>query len=1696
MLGRRKVETRRQHEKRLQRKRQVAFGAICGEHDEHCHRTPHSPMAGISTEANEVLEIYDRRTPHTTQRKRRPRGRVQLYRRFDVKLSASSSNDGTESARSQSLTDDILSNDELESSFQYTASLNFPASTPTSSPPPRIDTKKIVPRTRSANIFVPKSIAKKADEWNTAENSTIFRYSISGIDFLCCPLDKIADKGNASANAVASEGSKAWANYLCCIFQSLVKPRPRHEPGMSVAEERRLWQIALEEDHRGTKANPAIITVGDEREIDQIEVVHVNKEFQTAGAVNYAEMEGVGIVFAPPRKNLSSQSTALLPWWKRDSWTDTTYHETGDDALAASHARASSCANKVANIRSATSTAALQSFQSTQQLRNGRLPGTRAGSMQQKDIHNDVFRRERDPSDSSDSSQQLHSHRHDRTESSVMGDFDELCSSRSTEAEEGSPKNVSHSEDFDESLDDRVERLAKQRSPQVSHQLKAIKLASSEKHRPYQVFEAKHGRQRGMVGVWREESRSSDSDTSLAINIPHLNHAYHAPPLDSKEHFPRQPLRTGVPVTVETVRGESGSEIASETDLSELVRQRNAKAPTQKLGQRNMQYSPQRNGERGAFHDSVESSQSSNPRPIICPDEMRAAKTPLKTSQTTDAPLGDKTRHLPEIRPSRECNGKTRSPRTNCRSTSPILLRGNPPYEHATQWSNADKLGKSSETDRFHEDPPVSRGRSGILGLRSRANIDFTNQNIPAILKSATETRSRSPIRLYGDPPMPRRMDGSPVRNARLKVRECSSPLHAHFEDGARDPPDCGVSEGAQQERAGMLSELRDLALNNGNLINLIATLSPKCESADAKDALAKTPTMADGSGVLLFRPTINIYKSQPNVEEVTTGEKLHKQRFDRTSYIKPNGLRREKPLLRIRTKGNDHDCENMLTADIDGMPQSHVFWATPEVAVPIDDEDDSGVDDELRQLAASEKLLRKELEEVQQRSAERRWQVNGCDANVIAVNRQRRNTLNGNVRFAGTKVASRGGTLSNVIDVSCLEDVALEKTTTLASALPVAQAFQGGVGIAARHAKLQKNDPVSKQGYSYASFPSKKITGGIKQVRYSGNLGRKEEEIEVVIVDDDSSLETREAAATTFQERKLSLTPDVENTASELFMPSSATKWRNYWTPSSNESTAQAKCSGIHSKEPASDNTDNGWDVLIERELSWRAVEQLYHLSPRDERDPEKGAKREEDIDKGGSTHESTNYHTFDDYVVDSQAYTGTGFEGKVSSDEHLHYYTGPSFQRSPVMLGKVVTKEDSDVHAFLNSPSSRTVFPASVKSNDSSFSNHVVPLSVVRGHDVTWSKVASRAAICAKPISGTARGVPISELQPMHTARIEDQSRTQVDEDDYGDISLTSSVDSIDMDLADRSLSSMLLRYDNLNYLDDANLPKRKLTHDLESSRRLRSLLLRHGHVLARDIKNDTCFPDVAQHNDEVKRSNDQKIRGIYAKLVRSGFLRGRDGIGNSISGTGLTGNIDYKDHRIEPVAKISHEDRHDCVSRDSIETKQKHTYDSKPGKRSVNRHSSTTKRLSRLRKLQSKMMLSDNETAHCAGLAKSENLLHLARGISAAPQQEKCSRRVVAKSSPERNSPGGKSQVHHCGATGRSSVDHKANGGGLVEVYMQVTGGPQLEKRKEKKKDAVHASKELHSISGSTRSKDLVHSLPAAARTRNVAAAKPGR
>jgi hypothetical protein len=273
------------------------------------------------------------------------------------------------------------------------------------------------------------------------------------------------------------------------------------------------------------------------------------------------------------------------------------------------------------------------------------------------------------------------------------------------------------------------------------------------------------------------------------------------------------------------------------------------------------------------------------------------------------------------------------------------------------------------------------------------------------------------------------------------------------------------------------------------------------------------------------------------------------------------------------------------------------------------------------------------------------------------------------------------------------------------------------------------------------------------------------------------------------------------------------------------------------------------------------------------------------------------------------------------------------------------------------------------------------------------------------------------------------------------------------------DRSLYAKILRWSPINTPQkDKVLGSPKVVRDPDSRRRLQSLLHRHKHLVIGDDGDNVEI--VADSNKELESEN-CRGQGIYAELVRRSRLSSRARISNdnklSISVRDVEHPID-----IQNTAKLGGE---------------RFTWQASP-----------SKRLERLRKLHVEMQ------ARRQAEQESEKESHFSKRLS--PARRRASKSLRRKFPNEDTSQfSTKGMIPLTSVAQQPGGENRSSAEPLVQVYMPVSGDMESDRRK-KKRDADHTNKDLMSIASSTRSKDLVQSLPSAAKTRNVASGKPGR
>jgi hypothetical protein len=727
-----------------------------------------------------------------------------------------------------------------------------------------------------------------------------------------------------------SEGAKR--NLMCCDFPTfpvsqwfLQRPR-RQIPGMSIGEETKLWNAAVATTNATRSRPSSLIVVGDERDIDQIEVVPVEKDFQTKDSFNYAESkeDGVGMVFAPSGGR--RRRRVPEPWWKRESWTDSSFLVEGTDGESR------------------------ETFYTTDLLQA-------------------------------------------RGQSGKMMEYSSALEKKVCDGD---------SSDLDESLDDRI---ARKNINKLQRRVQS------------------QGRERNS----HCESPTSEISRGLEVPFYDINQKLKGRSHVLSNNHKKDGLDTVV--AVENTLKKAGSNITDATDLSELVRrsdtQRNyeggnaSKSYTIDIKTTNDasdSNSPRYLKER---HEGISingASRSASPiqfrgRPPYISTKNEKIKD--EVAQTTrvsllnsgvisetsiqeefhsrhrgvpDSPilLYDASPYFQEISPMVEKKNasKNNTMKNLCADNSIIACATHSPSTSAhqdpskTNQKNPEEkqIGSSDEyhemnmsmhvegtvlnqhfnpSDKSHKLKPSLHVRENVLRDSYRPTVKNHSESQVA---SPTGSAPKSPIRIFGDPPFFVGGDeNGPLSCPRLVGTGRTPFLEQSVAEEGEFAVEGGITSQSRDSKVASpkqryTPESNETSKSLNELKKLVTTLSPVKEGAGI---------VHDGTGVLLFRPTINIYNGTQKIQEEIFHDIINSPSkiFDE----KP-ATAREEEYYNLRKLG---DCEYANCRENDH----------PEVAIQLS-YSGSSIDEELRQLAASEKLLRKELEEIQHRSAERRWQV------------------------------------------------------------------------------------------------------------------------------------------------------------------------------------------------------------------------------------------------------------------------------------------------------------------------------------------------------------------------------------------------------------------------------------------------------------------------------------------------------------------------------------------------------------------------------------------------------------------------------------------------------------------------------------------------------------------------------------------------
>jgi hypothetical protein len=1560
------METQRQYDRRRRQKQLVH--AMCAASPSQNNLVSHrsrrtktlSPGSGYFRDADEVLEIYDGYNRPSIHKRRRPRDTVGLYGQFDPNLGSSSKSSNTDSdTPSRNYSDIVFSYEDATASLPRSESIEELNLSPVQMPGMGTSPVPFERSTTRTAVSLHRPMNKRINE---------------------------RKRTNPLKTAISLNGNvtEAGEPFLCCNVLSFLKKKriKFYGPGMSLTEEKTLWRSTLEgniwANHHATN-----VAAGDNIDIDQIEVVPVDHTFQTSGSDNYAEMDNVGMVFvhAATDQKQSSPPNATVPWWKRDSWKMFSDQDAArSDNQDVSHAKTTAHTEKISNR------------QSSHPSRKGKYS--------------------------------------DKVAETICVIHEETAPMEEANHKANNVTDESRSS---------VHCLSETETRHFKN--------NSNLHRPFQVFNPKfESATRSKVN---KESELSDEEIS-AVAIPHLLDSTQVSSCRVNAGAPMPRMHNSNPVIVETIElEESESELGSETDISELIRKRDdpkneneecvrllSDIVTESSGHDSLdvekddavfnlladkRHSVEHSEEIGMVHQHVDEGDLMNGFDQMRKTTRRRTKDKFFSyNRSLNSPISTRSRKLEnkaEETAERTSDGKYVD------SAHATKLLSN----HSVQCRNAVDPANLRLSARNHHNcrNQSERGRCDDL-------IDLTDHSER---HTSPRKRSKSPIRLYGDPPFPFRMDGSPVHSPRIFSRPKDDCDGLIIQD----------SDSQEQLSDNDLTILQEIIARREDIADLIAVTNPTKH------------TLKDGSRIVMLKPVVNVYKIQSDDRQYNVG-------YEKQIQTSPQN-RSRKPSLQVRTVFSDQ--ENDYAANYGGAnserfaspivevssptvklssptvkvssppykmsspsnkmssptvkvssptykvssPTRKVSSPTHKVSSPIFemsiDVEEISLDDELQKLALSERLLRKELQEVQQKTAKRRWEIEiedtahdklfHCPSVIDVVDRQDAEAFESPTR--------RSVIAPSLIDVSCI-DVEFDANHSLVSSLPVASAYQE---TNKNKNKSPRNSTITNSWYFMGNerdgLNPKENVGEI-DLRYerasSGKANHQfvanvplqipstinrttshdamENFAELRSETDEASLiappisrsrqhqqvwsspaQDRDPQPSHFREVDLDLSPDWinSNDSDGLYVPSLSSKGNKHPFVDANHSMRElSKSMPFKRCFSSEDELKMDADVLIDKDLSWGAIEMLYQLSAR--------SMSESSDDPVCTSHEDSSHNDR----------SGKQIQRKIS--EEIPTLTDSS----------EIASASEDVHPFCT-----------------------------EGTDVL------------------------------------NQS------DAHFDMRKTTGSAVFEDNTTDRSLYAKILRWSPINTPQkDKVLGSPKVVRDPDSRRRLQSLLHRHKHLVIGDDGDNVEI--VADSNKELESEN-CKGQGIYAELVRRSRLSSRVRVSNDNK---LSISVHDTEHPIDiqNTAKLGGE---------------RFTWQASP-----------SKRLERLRKLHMEMQ------ARRQAEQESEKESHFSKRLS--PARRRASKSLRRKFPNEDTSQfSTKGMIPLTSVAQQPGGENRSSAEPLVQVYMPVSGDMESDRRK-MKRDADHTNKDLMSIASSTRSKDLVQSLPSAAKTRNVASGKPGR
>ncbi len=1258
MIRPRTVVTRRQYDRRSRQKQLIDSLCNCGINATRMqplpssaarqrgtnHRvdrpTPLSPLP--SNDANNVfnerLEIYDGAdTPRpTSMKRRRTPSRVALYRQIDIELEEDES-----SKSSTNYTDSIgISNSvsvemghSLEDTITLEKSVSILSEPTQTSPIGKID-HHTAPPLPNLDDNVPWRSRSTTNHRKMSEMLFSPRNAHS-------PTTSNVDASSSGVREPVVDQKTMWTEkifdmqYSCCNqFTSLfknknTKKKQMQRPGMSLGEEQRLWRSVLEGDiwdNHYQYVRAASGVSDDNQDVDEIEIVPIENDFKSTGSVNYAESENIGMLFVPTkqfdRKDQRQTATSSpkndstsIPWWKRDQWKFSPKSE-----------------NPGSESHGGTASRARMSVQTKKISNRTEEKNTRPHPYQQQENVETTALAPR-----------LSPIRLERTRSNELIFFSDPT---------GTPQQiVSHHRAVDDDNEYEEEMIQFHHGDDY--------FPNEPTTRPFQVYNPKLERR---INQHQPDTYDVDSsDAAMMFCIPHLYNS------SNKEQVPlTYPKST--PPFVETIEADSESIL---TDLSELIRQVDERQPENiviNCEEMSQQHETSRNknlmnahvttslADESDYTSSLQDSREENIAPVL----LRRMDHNSAIHQKTPQPYRneDSPRQVSTTPGHISTTATEQLQRNKVSAMSPKQNKNNDLYDKVTFFDQKPDVSdrhelhytkhaseKIAKSHRDHSLSPTTvdddcwnrRNQKVDRGRRCVDLIDLTNLQEQTI-QVVPRKRSKSPIRLYGDPPVPQHLDGSPIhcprkpktRSDPQKRPRSKSPIRIYGDPPVPQHMDGSpvqyrentksksflerfdgkverTSESPRQVWDDDLTILKDILTRRNDIAELIAATSPKGNHS-----------LHDGSKIVMLKPVVNVYKilneydderpispwrsetSQPNTAAM------------KKQYVNNNTAYRTKtksPKVSLQVRTVFSNSEQDIAANY-GVGRSEQEPLSPVMTGSIDD--DSSIDDELRKLAASEKLLRKELEEVQKRSAVRRWQIDETTSKVKTREKNRHhNVLTEQLqnRQSNMDSPSNGETLtSSVIDLSCI-DIELDRENTLISPLPVASAYQC-------------RDTRTNHSWEETQREDSPLKGNVRQQERSCKTDAEEE-------NPNATISLDEAHRSPFLEMDCASRLDIPMTLSDL----SQRLWNLYGKNRSvNKGDTTKQSPGSHglyvpslsmqNDNPPRENRyfeSNGspsqqfqpdysgteyfdTDVIIDREPSWGTIEKLYQLSMQSE--------------------------------------------------------------------------------------------------------------------------------------------------------------------------------------------------------------------------------------------------------------------------------------------------------------------------------------------------------------------------------------------------------------------------------------------------------------------------------------------------------------